>query len=227
MQLAEVRIPAEERARRGLQELLRPKQKPQALGRAAAAAAAAAGGPVCPALRPPRTLMVIIERIFLIVERIFLSAAAKADGREGPADAAPGLLAFGGSLTYRPQPESSELQVSAAPALLFSLPPPPTVASPRYGSAAAGPGGERVERGGGVRRGAEMAPRGGARAKRARPGRVSRGGVRAGDRAARALGGAPPGGSTGAPPRPPPRTKWTRRVPHPVLIGHAASLTPY
>jgi len=26
---------------------------------------------------------------------------------------------------------------------------------------------------------------------------------------------------------PPPRTKWTRRVPHPVLIGHAASLTPY
>ena len=23
---------------------------------------------------------------------------------------------------------------------------------------------------------------------------------------------------------PPPRTKWTRRVPHPVLIGHAASL---
>ena len=29
------------------------------------------------------------------------------------------------------------------------------------------------------------------------------------------------------PPPPPPRTKWTRRVPHPVLIGHAASLTPY
>ena len=26
---------------------------------------------------------------------------------------------------------------------------------------------------------------------------------------------------------PPPRTKWTRRVPHPVLIGHAASLAPY
>ena len=26
---------------------------------------------------------------------------------------------------------------------------------------------------------------------------------------------------------PPPRTKWTRRVPHPVLIGHAASLTLY
>ena len=33
----------------------------------------------------------------------------------------------------------------------------------------------------------------------------------------------------GTPPPPPPfsRTKWTRRVPHPVLIGHAASLTPY
>jgi hypothetical protein len=27
------------------------------------------------------------------------------------------------------------------------------------------------------------------------------------------------------PPPPPPRTKWTRRVPHPVLIGHAASHT--
>ena len=26
---------------------------------------------------------------------------------------------------------------------------------------------------------------------------------------------------------PPPGTKWTRRVPHPVLSGHAASLTPY
>ena len=25
----------------------------------------------------------------------------------------------------------------------------------------------------------------------------------------------------------PPRTNWTRRVLHPVLIGHAASLTPY
>jgi hypothetical protein len=25
---------------------------------------------------------------------------------------------------------------------------------------------------------------------------------------------------------PPPRNEWTRRVPHPVLIGHAASLTP-
>ena len=33
----------------------------------------------------------------------------------------------------------------------------------------------------------------------------------------------------GNPPSPPPllRTKWTRRVPHPVLIGRAASLTPY
>ena len=29
------------------------------------------------------------------------------------------------------------------------------------------------------------------------------------------------------PPPPPPRTKWTRRVPHPVPIGHAASLTTY
>ena len=28
------------------------------------------------------------------------------------------------------------------------------------------------------------------------------------------------------PPPPPPRTKWTRRVLYPVLIGHAASLTP-
>jgi len=28
-----------------------------------------------------------------------------------------------------------------------------------------------------------------------------------------------------APPPPPPRTKWTRRVPHPVLTGHAASLS--
>jgi hypothetical protein len=27
-------------------------------------------------------------------------------------------------------------------------------------------------------------------------------------------------------PPPPPRTKWTRRVPHPVLIGHASSLPP-
>jgi len=30
-----------------------------------------------------------------------------------------------------------------------------------------------------------------------------------------------------APPPLPFRTKWTRRVPHPVLSGHAASLTPY
>ena len=29
------------------------------------------------------------------------------------------------------------------------------------------------------------------------------------------------------PPPPPSRTTWTRRVPHPVLIAHAASLTPY
>jgi len=29
------------------------------------------------------------------------------------------------------------------------------------------------------------------------------------------------------PPPPPSRTKWTRRVPHPVLIGHVASFTPY
>ena len=28
-------------------------------------------------------------------------------------------------------------------------------------------------------------------------------------------------------PSPSPRTKWTRRIPHPVLIGHAASLAPY
>ena len=31
----------------------------------------------------------------------------------------------------------------------------------------------------------------------------------------------------GPTPPPPPRTKWTRRIPHPVLIGHAASLPPY
>jgi hypothetical protein len=29
------------------------------------------------------------------------------------------------------------------------------------------------------------------------------------------------------PPSPPLRTKWTRRVLHPVLIGHAVSITPY
>ena len=49
-----------------------------------------------------------------------------------------------------------------------------------------------------------------------------------------ALAGAPLRGVTPRPqrrgaamrsPPPPPRTKWTRRVPHPVLIGHAASLT--
>ena len=46
-----------------------------------------------------------------------------------------------------------------------------------------------------------------------------------------ALGGreelrAAQGGSGGAPsPPPPPRTKRTRRVPHPVLVGHAAPLT--
>jgi len=33
------------------------------------------------------------------------------------------------------------------------------------------------------------------------------------------------GGGGAPPPPPPPRTKWTRRVPHPVLIGHAVSLT--
>ena len=41
-------------------------------------------------------------------------------------------------------------------------------------------------------------------------------------RAARRVGARDP--SRGAPHPPPPRTKWTRRVPHPVLIGHAASL---
>jgi len=35
------------------------------------------------------------------------------------------------------------------------------------------------------------------------------------------------GGSPIEVPPPPPRTKWTRRVLHPVLIGHAASFTPY
>ena len=34
-------------------------------------------------------------------------------------------------------------------------------------------------------------------------------------------------GPGGAPPPPPLRTKWTRRVLHPVLIGHAASFNPY
>jgi len=47
-------------------------------------------------------------------------------------------------------------------------------------------------------------------------------------------GPSPDGRAARSPPReaagggvPPPRTKWTRRVPHHVLIGHAASLTPY
>ena len=50
-----------------------------------------------------------------------------------------------------------------------------------------------------------------------------------------ALGGARRGGQAQAQaqdelfdrdvPPPPPRTKWTRRVPHSVLIGHAASLS--
>jgi hypothetical protein len=35
---------------------------------------------------------------------------------------------------------------------------------------------------------------------------------------------APLGAAAPRPPPPPSRTKWTRRVPHPVLIGHAASL---
>ena len=35
------------------------------------------------------------------------------------------------------------------------------------------------------------------------------------------------GGQAPAPPPPPPGTDRTRRVPHPVLSGHAASLTPY
>jgi len=46
-------------------------------------------------------------------------------------------------------------------------------------------------------------------------------------KARRALAPADPLRSPSAPSRPPSRTKWTRRVPHPVLIGHAASLTPY
>ena len=43
--------------------------------------------------------------------------------------------------------------------------------------------------------------------------------------AAGAAGAAGAAAAGGRPPPPPPRTKWTRRVPHPVLIGHAASLT--
>jgi hypothetical protein len=34
-------------------------------------------------------------------------------------------------------------------------------------------------------------------------------------------------GEDAPPPPTPPRTKWTRRVPHLVLIGHAAPFTPY
>jgi len=54
------------------------------------------------------------------------------------------------------------------------------------------------------------------------------GGVRAPGRAAGGRWAArTPLQDTAPPPPPPlpPRTKWTRRVPHPVLIGHAASLT--
>ena len=39
--------------------------------------------------------------------------------------------------------------------------------------------------------------------------------------------GASAGGARGVAVDPHPRTKWTRRVLHPVLIGHAASFTPY
>jgi hypothetical protein len=43
-----------------------------------------------------------------------------------------------------------------------------------------------------------------------------------------ASGGAAASAAHWCPPPPPsPRTEWTRRVPHPVLSGHAASLTPY
>ena len=60
--------------------------------------------------------------------------------------------------------------------------------------------------------------------------------VRLGDGRARRATAAPPRRGAGrrlgarrrgAPPPPSPRTKWTRCVPHPVLIRHAASLTPY
>ena len=37
----------------------------------------------------------------------------------------------------------------------------------------------------------------------------------------------PPSPSSHRPPNRVPSGNWTRRVPHPVLIGHAASLTPY
>ena len=54
----------------------------------------------------------------------------------------------------------------------------------------------------------------------ARAGQDARGEARQGDgRRPRSRGDAPPS----PPPPPPARTKWTRRVPHPVLIGHAVS----
>ena len=59
-------------------------------------------------------------------------------------------------------------------------------------------------------------PRRGAGAALSRGAGAARGG--AGAAAGREAGGGRP---------PPPRTNRTRRVPHPVLIGHAASLTPY
>ena len=52
------------------------------------------------------------------------------------------------------------------------------------------------------------------------------GGGRARPAAGQRRGRAPGVGTAGhPPPPPPPGTKWTRCVPHPVLIGHAASLT--
>ena len=56
------------------------------------------------------------------------------------------------------------------------------------------------------------------------PGRARSGGSRATRRWRRACRARH---SSSTPGLPPPRTKWTRRVPHPVLIGHAASFTPY
>ena len=68
-----------------------------------------------------------------------------------------------------------------------------------------------------------LAPRGGAaalsRCSRGAPTPATRSGTQGAPR-----GAAPP---PPPPPAPPPRTKWTRRVPHPVLTGHAASLTSY
>ena len=52
--------------------------------------------------------------------------------------------------------------------------------------------------------------------------RARGGGVRARERGLGGCGADVAGGG-GAPPPPTSRTKWTRRVPHPVLIGHAAS----